>query len=102
MWGSFSRDTMEERWGWIECPVQVVIGSESGTWWSRGRGPGAKQFEQTRAYLPPNELERRLAKFPKVRCDEIEGAGHMIHFDRPDELNRTIADFLTQLEPTSA
>jgi pimeloyl-ACP methyl ester carboxylesterase len=94
MFGSFTREQIEERWTWIECPVLVVTGGESGTWWSQGP-PGADVHRgAARAYLAPNELERRLAKFSDVACVEIEGAGHMIHFDAPDALNTAIADFL--------
>ena len=47
-----------------------------------------------RAYLAPDELQRRLACFPDVECVEIPGAGHMVHFDEPDRLNVAIDAFL--------
>jgi pimeloyl-ACP methyl ester carboxylesterase len=93
--GSFSRDQIEERWRWIDCPVLVVTGSESGTWWSRGPSRANGPRMATNAYLPPSELTRRLALFKDVQCVEISGAGHMIHFDAPEALNQTIADFLS-------
>ena len=97
MWGSFSRDIVEERWSWIECPVQVVIGSESGRWWSQGRRQAVqKRMPQSRSYLPASELERRLGLFRDISCVEIEGAGHMVHFDEPDALNAAIGDFLQE------
>jgi pimeloyl-ACP methyl ester carboxylesterase len=95
MFGSFSRDQIEERWGWIECPVLVVIGGESGTWWSQGPPGMSTPREKRRAYLPPSELDRRLGLFRDVRCVEIPGAGHMLHFDAPDALNDAIEAFLS-------
>ena len=95
--GSFSREQVEERWGWIECPVHVIVGSESGTWWSRGRRGGEARLLRTgKGYLPPDELSRRLALFDDATCVEIEGAGHMIHFDAPDALNAAIEAFLEE------
>lgn len=99
MFGSFSRDQIEERWTWIECPVLVVTGSESGTWWANGPPGIAARRPAARAYLTPGELERRLGLFSDVRCVEIPGAGHMIHFDAPDALNDAIAEFLAADPP---
>lgn len=94
MFGSFSREQIERRWQWIGCPVLVVTGADSGTWWSKGP-PGADAHRKaTRSYLEPGELERRLSKFRDVRCVEIPDAGHMVHFDAPDALNAAIAAFL--------
>ncbi len=94
MFGSFSREQIEERWTWAVCPVLVVTGAESGTWWSKGPPGGEPRNSLSRSYLTPDELERRLGLFSDVRCVEIPGAGHMIHFDAPDALNDAIADFL--------
>ncbi len=94
MFGSFSREQIEERWTWAVCPVLVVTGAESGTWWSKGPAGGEPRNSLSRSYLTPDELERRLGLFSDVRCVEIPGAGHMIHFDAPDALNDAIADFL--------
>jgi len=82
VWATMSRDEIEERWSWIECPVLCVLGEISGdTWWS-GRS-AARQ-----------ELARRLALFADVTCVEIPGAGHMVHFDQPERLNRELERFL--------
>ena len=94
--GSFSREQIEERWQWIECPVLVVTGSKSGTWWSQGPPGAGPRKLATDAYLEPRELARRLSLFADVECVEIEGAGHMVHFDAPDALNGVIRDFLSR------
>lgn len=72
-------------WRRIEVPTLIVHGGESGEFW-RGQ-PGA-------VYLDPDDLERRLAAFREHRFLEIAGAGHMIHFDRPEELVAAIRSFL--------
>ena len=45
-------------------------------------------------YLDRDDLARRVAAFKDVRLVEIAGAGHMVHFDRPDELAAAIRDFV--------
>lgn len=97
MWGSFSREQMEERWGWVECPVHVVMGGRSAAWWIRGPRANSKQ-SPTGSYLPAPELERRLSLFSDATCTEIADAGHMVHFDQPEALNVAIDAFLSERE----
>jgi pimeloyl-ACP methyl ester carboxylesterase len=47
--------------------------------------------------MSPEEKTRRVACFRNARHVDIAGAGHMVHFDAPDELNRAIAEFLDSL-----
>jgi pimeloyl-ACP methyl ester carboxylesterase len=35
-----------------------------------------------------------VGAFRDLRVVEIAGAGHMVHFDRPDDLAATIREFL--------
>jgi pimeloyl-ACP methyl ester carboxylesterase len=72
-------------WHRIAVPALIVHGAESGEFW-RGK-PGA-------IYLEPDDLQRRLGCFRDARLIEIPGAGHMVHFDRPRELVRSIREFL--------
>jgi len=83
--GPFDLEYTMEFWRRIAVPTLLVHGAESGEFW-RSR-PGA-------VYLEPADLERRLGAFRDARLVEIEGAGHMVHFDRPRELVRTIRSFL--------
>jgi pimeloyl-ACP methyl ester carboxylesterase len=100
MWGSFSRDMMEERWSWVECPVHVVMGGQSASWWSRG--PRAKPVKPVSgSYLPAPELARRLELFSNASCSEIAEAGHMVHFDQPEALNAAIESFLAESVPAT-
>ncbi len=92
--GSFSREQAEERWGWIECPVLVVMGGESGAWWNRARWADSKSQPAKRPYLSDAELERRLALFADAELEVVPAAGHMIHFDAPAALNDAIDRFL--------
>jgi pimeloyl-ACP methyl ester carboxylesterase len=48
------------------------------------------------------EVARRLSNFADLRHHEITGAGHMVHYDRPNELNAVIAEFLATLEQVGA
>lgn len=95
-WASVTREDSEAHWSWIECPVLVVTAGRAGEFWRDRRGMTAGDGR-----LDGDELERRLACFSDVRHIEIEGAGHMVHFDAPDELNRVIDAFLESLAPAS-
>ncbi len=83
--GSFSMETMCAFWSEITCPTLLINGKESGEFW--GDRPGLP-------YLAPDELSKRLAAFRNAKLVEIEGAGHMVHFDRPKELLAEIRNFL--------
>jgi len=72
-------------WRRITVPTLIVHGGESGEFWRSQ--PGA-------VYLDADDLRRRLACFQRGRFVEIPGAGHMVHFDRPNELLTAIRDFL--------
>ena len=76
---------MRAFWAEIQAPALLINGSESGEFWFDK--PGA-------TYLEPDELERRVGSFGNGRLVEIDGAGHMLHFDRPDELLAEIRSFL--------
>ena len=72
-------------WRRIAAPVLLVHGGESGEFW-RGTPGGV--------YLERDDLARRVACFADARLVEIPGAGHMVHFDRPEELAAIVRDFL--------
>jgi pimeloyl-ACP methyl ester carboxylesterase len=58
----------------VACPVLAVSGGATG-------------------YHPTDEAER-LSAFRDLRVAEIEGAGHMMHWTRPDELAALLRPFL--------
>jgi pimeloyl-ACP methyl ester carboxylesterase len=59
----------------VTCPVLAVDGGSTG-------------FE------PPDQAER-LGSFVSLRRATLEGAGHMMHWTRPDELARVLLEFFT-------
>ena len=83
--GPFKLDFAMAFWRHIEAPTLLVHGTESGEFW-RGK-PGS-------VYLDPDDLARRVAVFKDAQLVEIAGAGHMVHFDRPDELAEAMRAFL--------
>jgi len=83
--GPFDLDYAMAFWKRIAARTLIVHGGESGEFW-RSK-PGA-------IYLDPDDLQRRLACFRDARFVEIEGAGHMVHFDRPRELLQHVRSFL--------
>ena len=50
------------------------------------------------AITPPSLSEELAALIPHSRLRIIEGASHLANLDSPDEFNRSIEDFLSQLE----
>jgi pimeloyl-ACP methyl ester carboxylesterase len=92
-WASTTRMANEERWSWVECPTLVVTGGRAGGFWRDRRG----MRDAEDGGMAPEELARRLACFRHARHVEIAGAGHMVHFDAPGELNLAIVDFLATL-----
>ena len=83
--GSFSIEYMCAFWSEITAPTLLINGSESGEFWFDR--PGA-------TYLEADELARRVGAFRDAKLVEIEGAGHMVHFDRPAELLSEMRGFL--------
>jgi pimeloyl-ACP methyl ester carboxylesterase len=92
-WTSTTRMANEERWSWVQCPTLVVTAGRAGTFWRDRRGmPDTQEGGMT-----PEERARRVACFKNARHVEIAGAGHMVHFDAPEELNRAIVGFLDSI-----
>lgn len=90
----FDRERFEECWAAITCPTLVLTGGQAWErWWlptSTVRpGPG---FDGP---MSDAETARRLALFADVEHRVID-AGHMVHFDAPDEVVALTADFLNR------
>jgi pimeloyl-ACP methyl ester carboxylesterase len=47
--------------------------------------------------LEPDEIERRVARFPDARWRSIPGAGHYVHIEQPDLVLHEIEGFLAEL-----
>jgi pimeloyl-ACP methyl ester carboxylesterase len=90
IWSTFSHDESEELYAEITCPVQIITGEHSLDYWIQNREELSGQEE-----LHSSELERRLNLFQRAAHHTISGAGHMIHYDQPEDLNGVIRDFLT-------
>jgi len=92
---SFDPTLAEERWQGIRCPVLVILGGDS---WERFWKDRLPPFAGAELDGPMStaERDRRLACFADVELTEIDGAGHMVHFDAPAELNDAIAGFLAR------
>ncbi len=89
-----SPDGAALRWRGITCPVLVVNGSDSFEryWQPRSMGDG-----DYRGPLAGESLEARLKNFVDVRYVEIEGGGHMLHYDKPTELGAEVLGFVDRL-----
>jgi pimeloyl-ACP methyl ester carboxylesterase len=91
VWTTTSPVENRERWSAIPCPVLVVIGAESARYWA-GRGLGGSQSRED--YLA--QMIARAGIFPDVETAVVEGAGHMVHYEQPEELIRVTRDFLAR------
>jgi len=73
----------------ITCPTLIVTGDNGLAYWINGRFDRdiSEDWYQS-------ELSRRVQLFGDARSVVIADAGHMLHYDQPDEVNRVIRDFL--------
>lgn len=93
-----SQEVAATRWRGITCPVLVANGGDAYERYWKFIHDDPAAFPQP---LTGADLERRLANFSDVRFVEIAGAGHMLPYDKPDELNLVLADFLAEVAPTA-
>jgi pimeloyl-ACP methyl ester carboxylesterase len=93
IWSTFSHDESEELYREITCPVLIITGEHSLDYWAENRVELAGQDD-----LHSSELERRQNLFQHAEHHIISGAGHMIHYDEPEDLNGVIRDFLTSTQ----
>jgi pimeloyl-ACP methyl ester carboxylesterase len=61
----------------IDVPVLVLVGAEDGL-------------------TPPADSEAMVAALPNARLARIDGAGHLVPFERPDVVARLLVDFLEE------
>lgn len=88
----FDRERFEECWSAVTCPTLIVTGGQAWErWWKPTSavrpGPG---FDGP---MPDTERDRRLGLFDDVEHHTL-AAGHMVHFDAPDELVTVTERFL--------
>ena len=86
----------EQRWRGVACPTLVVLGNEA---WERFWQPNMIMSQDLDGPMSEAELARRLANFANVQYLTMEGAGHMVHYDKPDELNMAVGEFVSSLPP---
>ncbi len=67
-----------DRLGEISAPTLVVVGDQD-------------------RVTPPALSEDIATRIPNARLVRVAGAGHISNMERPQEFNRTVLDFLTQL-----
>jgi pimeloyl-ACP methyl ester carboxylesterase len=92
VWNTFSSKENEARLGWVTCPVLLITAEYSMQYWEQLREVLKNRQEHHDA-----EVERRRQIFSNARHQSIKGAGHMIHYDQPEHLNRTLRDFVDEL-----
>ena len=90
VWGTFSHTDSEGLYREIACPTMVITGSEGLAYW-RFKNNRLKD-EQT---WYQSEISRRVDLFKDAVHLEIEGAGHMVQFDKPGELITAVSCFLS-------
>lgn len=66
-------------WRKITAPVMLAVSERINDW---------------HAFIESPEYKERLGVIPSLQTRKIEGAGHMMHHDRPDALARLIDEFM--------
>lgn len=67
-------------WRQISAPVLLVV---------------SERFNDWHAFVDSPEYQQRLGVIRELSTVRIEGSGHMLHHDRPDEVARLIEGFMT-------
>lgn len=89
-----SQAVAAQRWRGITCPVLVVNGGDAHERYWRDIGDDPSDYPRP---LTGAALKERLSHFADVEYVEIPGAGHMLPYDKPDELNVVVGRFLHRL-----
>jgi len=76
--GPWSPDWIGPAWAVLRVPMLAVVGSEPDTW-----GP-----------LPEPLLSERLSHVPDLERATVQGAGHFVHMEKPQETARLLLDWL--------
>lgn len=84
----------ELRWQGIVCPTLIVNASDSYDRYWRFLSEDPADYPRP---LAGELLAAKLSNFADHRYVEIAGAGHMVPYDKPDELNVAIEEFLREL-----
>ena len=93
-WMSNAPEASEERWSWVTCPALVLTAGLANEFWSSRRG-----VDEQHATPEPAEVARRVALFRNGEHEEIAAAGHMVHYDAPDQLVESVRGFIERLRP---
>lgn len=89
VWSTFSHTESEGLYKQISCPTLVITGSEGLAYWSFKNN----RLKDEQAWYQ-SEIRRRVDLFKDATHVEINGAGHMVQFDKPGEMISAISDFL--------
>lgn len=92
VWNTFSHDESEEEWRFIKCPVLIVTGDRALDYWAQRRPELGEQQK-----LHDDEIERRRQLFADAHSVTLANAGHMLHYDQPDDLNQVLRGFVDKL-----
>ena len=60
-------------------------------------GPTLFLHSPNSGYLHPQHLPTIHKYFPQAKCEAIQGAGHWLHIDRPQETHQHIQNFLANI-----
>lgn len=89
VWQTFDMRDTERQVGNIECPVLLVTGDEGLGYWNSPPLSMAIEPDTYRA-----DIQRRVGLFRNARHHLVQGAGHMLHYDQPAQINSVLRDFL--------
>lgn len=92
-----SREEGARFWRQVACPVLAISGALSHEYWG-----GEIKKVGISGQFADGEMERRVANFKDHEHVWFDGSGHMVHYDEPERLTRTVTGFLERrLAPLS-
>ena len=78
-------------WRAVRCPTLVVQGALAHEYWGASDVPAPEGWD---GRFHGDDLPSRLRCFRRLTFQQLANAGHMVHYDAPEQLARALRDFL--------
>lgn len=92
----FSMADSQRLWQANRAPVLTITGDLAHEYW-RSALPAPNYSGE----FQPGEYAQRIAHFRNIEHERFAGSGHMVHFDEPDRLARSVRAFLQRTLPAN-
>ncbi len=89
-----TRNNDAKFWRNVNAPTCIVSGALSYEYWTTQMGHPAEN--EPTGKFGPGEIEARVGLFADAEHHWLDGSGHMVHYDQPNELAQLCLSFLSR------